>query len=203
MAVRRPRSRATASASLPPPRRRGRWRRGPPTWIGRALSPAAGAAGPPVAGENPSRPFPDFGSVGEAGPEARGRRHRGARRPPALDRGTRRRTRREWRKRSTVEPDSRRQRRVPASVGLKWRPPSWWPRAVGGRGTSRWRPRRDSRGVRGRPQGPVLAHPRNDDHQLAAGHHGRPPSGRTRRPPPPSPCSRTPTAWPPKKSRAW
>ena len=59
---------------LPRPRRRRGWRRGPPTWIGR-LAPATAGAGPPVAGESPGRPFPglSFGSVGEAGPEARGR----------------------------------------------------------------------------------------------------------------------------------
>ena len=57
--------------------------------------------------------------------------------------------------------------------------------AVGGRGTSRWRPRRDSRGS-GAPPGPVLAHPRDDDRQLAAGHHGRPHrGGRAVRPPKP------------------
>ena len=44
-AASRPRSRATASDSLPRPRCRGRWRRGPPTWTRRAWPRAAGAAG--------------------------------------------------------------------------------------------------------------------------------------------------------------
>ena len=50
------------------------------------LTAAAIGGGPPVAGQNPGRPFPGrIGLAGEAGPEARrGHRRRGARRRPAL-----------------------------------------------------------------------------------------------------------------------
>ena len=143
------------------------------------LAPAAAAAGPPNSRRGPGAvrsPGRRFGSGGEAGPEARGRRRRGARQPPALDRGARRGTRRGWRKRPTVEPDSRRRRRVRRvfrlSGGLRrggarsrvsTRPRS----PVGGPGTSRWRPRWEQE------PGPVLrASPAMTTAKLAAGHHG-------------------------------
>ena len=76
-------------------------------------------------------------------PRPRARKHaaarRGARRPADLDRGARQGTRRGWRKRPTVEPDSRKAAAGPAGVRAEWRPPSRW-RAVQER-----RPRQRSR----------------------------------------------------------
>ena len=102
--------------------------------------------------------------------------------PRPLDRGARRDTRRGWRKRPTVEPNSRRRRRVRRVFGLDG----------GLRRVARGRERLrsagaapadgvlvgDSRGSGALPR-PVFAHLRDDDRQLAAGH-----SRRKRRPPP-------------------
>ena len=79
-AARRPRSRATASDPLPRPRHRGRWVGGEDGGEVRRLArprpaPAAGAADPPVAGEDPGRPFPGRASGGR-------RRGPGSTRPP-------------------------------------------------------------------------------------------------------------------------
>ena len=138
------------------------------------LAPAAVAGSPPVAGENPGRPFP-------------GRLRSPARGPIFITpgvRSTRRRPRRSgpskrlmpgssWRFRRDPDHESvdqaaaavggRRRRHPAAAVRIELSPKREGPVRV------------DSRAGQGpRAAGPVLVRPRDDDRQLAAGHHGRP-----------------------------